>query len=418
MQNRKNAAVPVRRGTLPHTGVKSTGFSLVELLIAVIVLGVLASIIASHFSILISLQRQDYSNEQRLLNQEIGMALLGFARYHTDHGTLPAPYTGGADGFFNTVCSPDCDGVFDIDGDGASDEEDEERIQALKQELRRSGINQRAINHDDRGLPRIRVYQKATGEAADIGAIAVDTPLFGRHGPQVTLHYDFGVVYTTDCPVGDDTCLETISNVTLPGDSELMVASTGDSTQNTSVFSDWQAQGDDIAPFFVSTLPLQKRMLRITAERLNRIRDRLTEYHVSAQLAAQADTTENLYPAPSSPPDPDTSAAAVSGGDCDDAWYDLSSNEVDVLFLIGLDTNQESEGEEKEYGVTAWGGGIWYCRDYNPQTLDNICNADTGSDPGAVVCRIHHAALRIHRSVSEGGAPDAENSDDNLVLAI
>ncbi|VFN05909.1 MAG: prepilin-type N-terminal cleavage/methylation domain-containing protein [Candidatus Kentron sp. G] len=238
MQDRKNTAVPVRRGGLPRARIKSTGFSLVELLIAVIVLGILASMIASHFSILIGLQRQDYRNEQRLLNQEIGMALLGFARYHTDHGTLPAPYTGGVDGLFNTVCSPDCDAVFDIDGDGnveADGGDDQRLFDALKQELRRSGINQRAINHDDRGLPRIRVYQKAAGEAAGIGAIAVDTPLFGRHGPKVTLHYDFGVVYTTDCPAGDDTCLETISNsnVTLPGDSELMVASTGNSTQNT-----------------------------------------------------------------------------------------------------------------------------------------------------------------------------------------
>ncbi|VFM96071.1 MAG: hypothetical protein BECKG1743D_GA0114223_101411 [Candidatus Kentron sp. G] len=160
-------------------------------------------------------------------------------------------------------------------------------------------------------------------------------------------------------------------------------------------------------------------MLRITGERLNRIRDRLTEYHVSAQLAAQADTTENLYPAPSS--SKETLMAldvAVEGDDCDDAWYDLSSNKVDILFLIGLDTQQESEEEEKEYGVTAWGGGIWYCRDYNPQALEDICDADTGSDPGAVVCRIHHAAIRIHRSVSEGEAPDAGNSENNLVLAI
>lgn len=396
------------------------GFSLMELLVVIVVIGVLSAVIAPPFSSLAGLKNKDYRSEQRLINQEIGMSLLGFARYHTDHGTLPAPYMGGEGGLVSTVCGPGCGGVFDVDGNGDVDEKDAGRLPGLREELRRSGIDQRAINHDARALPRIRVYQKARlpGTATgppDTGTIAMEAPLFGRHGPSVILRYDFGVIYTTDCPVTDDSCFRKIGGTGLPGDSDLMTAFIGDEKANVSSFTGWQAEGRDMGAFFISTLPLQKQMLRITAERIDRIRDQLTEYHLAAQLAAEVGA-KDLYPAPSTPrnptaPDPG-GYRSVAGGDCKAPWYNLASARLDILFRIGLSTNPESA--QKEYGRTPWGGTIEYCRDYYPPALGNLC----ARNPRGPACRIDHAAIRIHRSVSEGLAPDPVDAGRNLVLVI
>jgi hypothetical protein len=63
---------------------------------------------------------------------------------------------------------------------------------------------------------------------------------------------------------------------------------------------------------------------------------------------------------------------------------------VNVLAQLGLGA--------LEYGVTAWGGTIQYCRDYD--LIDSPTNANANAQP-------HYAALRINKSVSLGSIPDA-----------
>lgn len=338
---------------------RQAGFSLVELLITVIALGIVSIALSQVISSTSTAQRQMYVERAKLTNHRIADALLQMAESGSVLGTLPVPYTGA--GRISTVYNPT-----DTSTDG----------QRLAMLLRSTGLQVNEINDDGTAATNARVYQRVTGLTQSI-------PLSFQAGPQVTLTYQFGVVYMTSCRIADATCHPTAASG-LPGASPRMTAANAAS---------WTVTTPDVAPVFVSTLPTQKRMLATTSERLERVRDALVSYFRARQLSAAAGDPTNFYP---------SSAVSLGGQQpnanqgCRDGWYNLFTD-VAILGEVGLGA--------AEFGRTAWGGVIEYCRDFDP-----LGTGAPNSTP-------HFGAIRIHASVSEGLDPSS-NEADNLILSF
>lgn len=338
---------------------KQAGFTLVELVIAVLVVGILSIVLAPTFRTLTTSQKGLYSQKQVLNNQLIGSALMMFAHDNTTTGTLPAPYTGG--GYTSTVYNPS-----DVSVQGL----------ALTAALNQSGMNPSEINNDNYASQRVRVFQLVSGLTKSI-------PLYFQSGPALTVTYQFGAIYQTACSFSTASCNPTAATG-VPGTSPLMT---------TANYTTWTTVGTDLPPYFVSTLPLQKQMLATTAQRLDKIRDSLLGFLRSNQVTAAGDDTTNWFP------NPGTMGAAdpATNQGCRDGWYDLSTSTV-VLPLVGL--------SQQEFGVTAWGAPIQYCRDYDP-TVSKTPNTPP-----------HYAAIRFNKAVSQGLAPDAVVFGNNVVLTF
>lgn len=329
---------------------RERGFTLVELLIGIIVLGILAVVLTPYFSAVRTAQLQAYTEKQRLINQRIASGLVRYASEHSTTGALPAPYTatGVNSGPIDTT-----------DGD----------LTAIMQE---TGIDPGEFNDDGRSSPRVRVYQRAA-------VTGYETPLFVRSGPLVLLDYHIGAVYITDCIKG------TACDADIPGASAELTAANR---------ATWNITAPDSAVARLSSLPVQKRMMALTASRMNAIRDALTGYATAKILAAAPGDTTNHYPG-SGMSGLDPLVAANQG--CRDGWYPLNDASVNVLPLVGL--------TKSEYGVTAWGGAIQYCRDYDPSG-----SLGAGTPP-------HYAAIRVNRGLSTAAGPTA-TPGDNIVLSF
>lgn len=342
------------------TRARQSGLTLVELIIAVMVLGLLSIAVSPLLNGYVVSLRGSYARKQEVVNQSIGLALLQYARDSTARGVLPAPYSGS--GYTLTVYNP-----ADLTPAGT----------ALSSALSQSGVNPAELNDDNYPSHRVRVYQLLNG-------LSVQLPLYFQSGPVVRLQYQFGVLYTTACERAKAACNPRAATG-VPGSSPALTAQ---NYQNA-----WAVAGTDLAPFFVSTLPLQKQMLAATTQRLDRIRDTMLAQFRARQATAQGNDPTNWWlPNPGSM----GGAAPAANQGCRDGWYDLGSS--GVLAGVGLTA--------EEYGSTAWGGRVEYCRDYD---------ADGSKAPNAMP---HFAALRIHRDVSLGQAPDGAVSGNNLILTF
>lgn len=337
-----------------------SGFTLIELVITVFIVGAISIVLSPIFNTLVTSQRGAYSAVQKVNNQNIATGLINYARYNSTQGFLPNPYTGG--GLTNAVYDPANSTAAGL---------------ALSAALTQTGINSREINDDGYENGRVRVYQLVSG-------LTQTVPLYFQSGPTVTLTYQHGVIYQTACNLSDSTC-NPHSSTGVPGDSVKMT---------TSNFATWAMSGSDIGAVFVSSLPVQKQMMSSTAQKLDKIRDSLVSYLRAQQSQAAATDTTNWYPSESI-----SLGGATPGTNqgCRDGWYNLSSSAV-VLPTVGLTAS--------EYGTTAWGGQIQYCRDYDP----------TGAK--AANAAPHFGALRINKLLSSGVAPDAVTISNNIVLSF
>jgi prepilin-type N-terminal cleavage/methylation domain-containing protein len=342
---------------------QQSGFTLVELVIVVVVLGVMFIMLAPLASQYTSSMGTTLVAQQSMNNQLVGNALLNFASVSTSQGTLPAPYTGN--GYTMTVYNPS-----DTSAAGT----------ALTNALLQAGLTSNAINDDGYSSQRVRGYQRVTG-------LTQQVPLYFQSGPMVTLNFQYGAIYSTLCMKSDTTCNPTPATG-VPGVSPAMSASN---------FSTWASGGTDYASYLVSTLPLQKNMLGLTVQRMDKVRDTLLGYFRAQQVTAVAGDTTNWYPA---------GAASLAGANagtnqgCYDGWYDLSTS--NVLATIGLGST--------EYGVTAWGGRIEYCRDYDP----TLGSKGAGTTP-------YYGAIRINATPSNGvsgQAPDSAVMGNNIILTF
>lgn len=351
---------------MKNTSSNQRGLTLVELAIAVSVVGVLGMILGPMINSWMTARAQAYQEKVKLDNQSVVTALLNFAANNTASGRLSAPYTGS--GRTLAVYDP-----ADATAPGI----------ALSTALTQTGLAPGEINDDNTTSKRVRVYQLVAG-------LTRAEPLYFRSGPVVTLTYDYGAIYMTDCPVATTTCNPTPATG-IPGSSVAITAGN---------FTNWTTAGTDGPPTFVSSLPLQEQMLGGTAARLDKIRDTFTSYLRAQQVTASAGTATNWLPNQTG-----ASAAGNKTGQtpgmnsgCRDGWYNLADPAVLALPTIGM--------AQAEFGVTAWGGAIEYCRDYDP----------TGTQlPDAPP---HYGALRINANVSLGLAPDPAVPGNNIVLTF
>jgi len=345
---------------------RQNGFTLIELLIAVIIIGVMTIMIAPTFNSLMTAQKTAYDEKHRLNNQLIGAGLMNFAANSTLLGRLPVPYTGS--GYTKTIYNASDATQFGLD---------------LSHALTQSGISPNEINEDATASHKVRVYQLVQG-------LQQDVPLYFQSGPLVRLTYDYGAVYLTACPQGTGTCNPTPATG-VPGSSLELTAAN---------FSTWATAGTDSPAFFVSSLPIQKQMLATTVQRLEKVRDTLLSYLRAQQVTAAGGDKTNWFPNQAGLPAAGTKSGAVPGTNqgCRDGWYDLSDGAVTALPTVGLSA--------QEYGTTAWGGSIQYCRDFDPT------GSKTPNDPP------HYGAIRILKDVTSGGGPDAVVSGNNVVLTF
>lgn len=339
--------------------VSQGGFSLIELLITVIVLGVLASALSAIFSTLGGLVEIERRESETAVNAGIASAMESWAASESVLGQLPAPYTGG--GRTNAPVNPASAAATDL---------------ALMDLMRRQRIEPAAFADDASAFRNVRVYQRITG-------LTETSPLYRSTGPVATLTYQLGVIYSTNCAMTGSTCNPTAATG-IPGSSVVLTAANRQT---------WAVTAPDFAPVFVSTLSTQRARLDQTAEQLRKISNELVRLFNLRRISAAPTATNNFYPL--------NTAFSLAGGSpgvnmgCRDGWYDLSAANVNILAQIAL--------PQAQFGTTPWGGAIHYCRDYDPLGT-NGANAEP-----------HYGALRIRASVSVGLAPTGAAGTDMVV---
>lgn len=317
---------------------KQSGLTLVELLVSVIILGVLMVIIGPLFSNALTFMDAAKRSEVQLNNQKLASGMLSYAR--NKDGKLPPQRSDFS--------------LYDEEATAGSGYD-------LFLELSGAGVAPNQINTTGFGVNAKKMYQLA-------GPIPFKQPVYFSSGDLVTLYYEVGVIYQTNCPAK-----EACANSTAPwsnGGADKLVVNN---------IVGWKVNGGDYAPVMFNTLAEQKSMLRTTIGRINRLSDRISSsYYAKARATEQSGV--NHFAGSNGSADP------ASG--CWSGWDRLISSST--LATIGL--NRE------EYGKTAWGGRVEYCRDYKPGGL-------AGQPP-------FYAALRINKDLKVGSHPSTTNSNN------
>jgi prepilin-type N-terminal cleavage/methylation domain-containing protein len=329
----------------------SKGFTLLEMLLSVVIASLLLSVMFGWMKVTDAAQERSYRDSIRLDNQNIARALRSYAAAE-NNGFLPAPYTGG-----NYKSAP-------VDVGNAT----------LLEYLAQGEIASSRYNQDDSASENVKHYQLITPKPTYC------MPIVGSSSECVTLSYDRAVIYQTTCALAD------ACNDGTPGASAPYA------------MSGWQPTYPDLSPVEISTLDIQQSFWRDTWIRLNDVRWKIrTGFNATVAAAAAGDTTNHFFkPNLAGSPNLIGADPATNQG-CRDGWYQLNSIDVNVLSYYGLDP-------QSVYAVTAWGGRIDYCQDYDP------------TNAGANVLP-HVAALRINKSVTAGSAPSATITQ-NLILLI
>lgn len=335
---------------------KPEGFTLVELLVAIVVAGILGGIAATNltmFNASSNLVKFERAKEE---NRSAGLGLLEYAKAE-NKGRLPQPFTDAPESLNSVVADPDDTTITGY--------------------LLSEGLSQDLWNSNGYAGKRIRAYQMVTQ--------TVEIPFFTTGGETVTVTYDTGVVYQTNCLANDESCNPAANG--LPGESGILT---------TSNIHTWDVNGMDINPYMFSTFQIQRKLVDQSAEKLLSVRDALKRIFYYSMLSAPPASVDNFYPYPTGFGAPDHSGRTPASNEgCRDGWYELSSNNVNILSLINLTP-------KTYYGKTAFGGGIEYCRDYDPTDT----NANTPP---------HGVALRINKQISNGMSPAATG---NLILSF
>ena len=337
---------------------QSSGFTLIELIIAVVVFGVILVMLAPFMTQFLQLREMENRDRNSLAIQRVSSAITSFAR-NTNNGRLPTPYSGN--GMNSTIFDPN-----DTSASGL----------ALSLEMRNSGVVVNSINDDGSISRNVRVYQLVPG-------LIYTMPYYFQTGTQIALTYDVGAIYQTTCGV------QSSCNTSIPGDSGAF---------NASNFTTWIPSGNDYAGVVISTLAEQKQMLSMTISRTNTLRDKLSsEFNARLRMAA-ANSDQNYYPLPTNSGAPNLSGRnPVTNMGCHNGWYKLDAANVNILDSIGL--------SREEFGSTAWGGSIEYCQDYDPTAPST---ATAGLPP-------HYSALRLNKNLTAAAPPTGVIASDLVI---
>lgn len=337
------------------------GFTLLELTVTVVIVGIMAAIIAPYFQVATTLNGQNYTLNQQRINRAISLSLHEYAKKIDPAGRLPAPYTNASQGAYSTVVNATTPSALDT---------------ALFGLISQYGVSLPEINTDASPVERQRVYQRIVYSAADpsTSGLRVAMPIFGGSSVTALVEFDAGVVYNTACAKANAGCRQTFGAVVIPGTSPQFT--------NTPT---WTTTGSDGLPIRVTTLDIQKELLDQTGFRINRVRDQLRAYFQARLLQAPPGDPTNFYPAGSGATSAPADVPSAASG-CYTGWYALNGAS-DILPVAGL--------AKEEFGVTAWGRAIEYCRDYTASAAVSVANDLP-----------HVGALRIRREVN-AAAPAA-----------
>lgn len=370
-----------QRGTsmCPRSFKKSNGFTLLEIIIAMSLVGLLTIMASPFFKLFMTARQQNYSIHQQLLNQKIANGLIAHAKENSSVGSLAAPYTGAAGSCVTSAPYNPADVT----------------ATAVAPYLVQSGANSNELNTDGTAAQNVRVYQRIQLTQA--------VPLYFQSGPLMTLPYQFGVLYMTACPknvAGGTTCsaCNPTAATGLPGTSQVVSANTA----SVNSYQIWQPAGTDSSTVAFSSLPVQKSMQLKTVDRIDKLRDAFGAYFRAKVLSAAASDFTNWYPASTVGGAPNLSGGVpATNQGCRDGWYNLSDANINVLQQIGL--------TQEEFGRTAWGGIIQFCRDYDPTGTSGV-----NTPP-------HYGALRFNRTPYAGTTannPDTTTLTNNIVLSF
>lgn len=326
------------------------GFTLIEMLITMVLIGIVSIIVSPLLNEITSSQMASYRAQQQTMNRRIADALLTHARTSSPTGALPLPASNGTD-------------TFSVPTDATANS-------TLNTLLQMAGVPGTEVNDDGRAAHNARAYQMLQNTHT--------IPFDVQSGPQVNLLYQYGVVYSTGCPKADTSC----NKSPVAGASPVL---------NSSNSGSWQPSAPDFGMASFSTLPVQIEMLAKTKTATYKVRDAFVEYF-RQQQAANPSSTTNFYPNNGS--SPVASASANQG--CWYPWINLAS--TTVLNTVGL--------SPVEYGSTAWGGRLEYCRDY-----DSAGSSSANAAP-------HYGAIRLHRDISGAFAPDPSIASKNVVFTF
>ena len=169
------------------------GFTLFEVVLTSALIGIITMMLAPSMRAMQTARDAAHAQNQFVINTKIAKAIQDYAANSPQTGTfnlggvlpgtLPDPYSGGsgATKVVRGIIQPSA--ISSLASDNTS----------LSFYLQNRGLQAKEINGDGRAGDNVRVYQK-------VPDLTIDTPLYGRSGPSVTLVYDAGIVYATNCP--------------------------------------------------------------------------------------------------------------------------------------------------------------------------------------------------------------------------
>ncbi len=358
---------------------RQAGFTVIEIVVATILVGLLALAMAPALPEVAAALGTNQEARQRVVNQRIANGLLNLARENQSPFGIGVPLlvynsVGYGDPFFYTIVNT-----------GNTDP----NWVPVARYVVSEGVASSEIAGDGSIVNNARVFQLATPLTKTLN-------LYGTGGPQVTVTYQFGAIYTSNCPRLDTTCYQP---AVIPG---------GGTALTTTNFATWKPPASAVGTVFFSTLPAQIDRVKRTAERIDLIRDAFRRYYRTQQLlVSSGDSTTNYFPNGTCTSPCTTAGVPTSNQGCYDGWYPIDSNS-DLLPKVGIST---AFGNNIK---TAFNSTIDYCRDYHP--MAGTYSKSQNAKPNV-------AALRIRKLLDDTSyTPDRTtgilSSANNIVITF
>lgn len=347
-----------------------SGFTLIEVVIAITLFGLLSMMVSPYFKMFMTVKNQTYIDKNTVINEKLAEGLLNWAK-QSKYGQLPMFYSSqSAPWIYNFA-------LFDPADNSAT---------AVLPYLLQTGVPLSEINEDGTANQNVRVYQPTfyVTETVPFSSAGIG------NGSIVNLNYSVAVIYMTQC--GRYSSCNS-GSAQLPGDSP---------QYDTTNLLSFKTIGTDLPATFVSTRELQRKMLTKTRENFERIRDAFAVYARTKSLGVVADDKTNwylnavksagVYTAPATVVYAPNPALELPTDHCWENWYSLKAN-PGILKQLGLDP--------LEVATNAWGGDVEFCPDYDITTHDPTTDPSATGNPNSWRKRDaspHFAGLRMNNT--------------------